>query len=76
MSNRPVRTLCLTEWLDNGDFVQRAWAVDEVMVRKLRKLLGPATVEQLLPAQALGAMAQAAVDAGSVMLQIPIDAVD
>lgn len=70
---RPPRTLSLIEWLDNGDFVQRAWNIDEATVRKLRKLLGPPKVEQLLPAKALGAMQLAAIESGSVLLEVPGD---
>jgi hypothetical protein len=68
--------LSLVEWLDNGDFVQRAWVVNEATVRKLRALLGPPKLEQLLPPEALGAMQQAAIDAGSVMLTVPVELLD
>ena len=75
-AGRPVRTLSLVEWLDGGFFVQRAWTVNEAMVRKLRALLGPPVIEQLHPPGSLGAMQAAAIESGSVMLEIPVDDMD
>ncbi len=69
-SGRPKTTVTLPEYQDSGQYLQRGWLINEATVRKLRVLLGPPHVEGLQSPQTMAAMADAASDAGAIMLEI------